>query len=53
MRLDGCVASKFEQIWAKLQRPSNDAPVGVFIAQDIPQRKRSDHFDGVSIKIMA
>jgi hypothetical protein len=53
LRLDGCVALKFEQIWAKLQCPSDDAPVGVFIAQDIPQRKRSDHFDGVSIKIMA
>jgi hypothetical protein len=44
---------KFQQIWAKLQCPLDDAPVGVFIAQNVSQRKLGDHFNGVSVKIMA
>jgi hypothetical protein len=28
-------------------------PVGIFIVQDVPQWKLSDHFNGVSIKVMA
>jgi hypothetical protein len=28
-------------------------PVGIFVVQDISQRKLGDHFNGVSVKIMA
>jgi hypothetical protein len=27
--------------------------VGVFVVQDVPQRKLGDHFNGVSVKIIA
>lgn len=46
------MASEFQHIWAEIQCPLNDAPVGILVAQDVPQRKLRNHFYGVGVKVI-
>ena len=53
LRLDHRPASEFNGVGAKLNSPLNDAAVGLFVAENVPQRELSDHGDLVVFEVMS
>ena len=52
LRLDRRPASEFNGVSAKLNSPLDDMAVGLFVAEDVPQRGLSDHDDLVILKVV-
>ena len=52
LRLDGKLASKFDGVSAELDSPLDDAAIGLFVVENVPQRELGDHGDFV-LKVMA
>ena len=53
LRLDGRPTSKFDGVSAELDSPLDDAAVGLFVAENVPQRELGDHGDLVILELMA
>ena len=53
LRLDGRPASEFDGVSVELDNPLDDAAVGLFITENVPQRELSDHGDLVILKVVA
>ena len=52
LRLDGRLASKFDGVSAELNNPLDDAAVGLFVAENVPQMELGDLSDLVVLKVM-
>ena len=52
LRLDGRPASEFNGVSAKLDITLDDVAVGLFVAENVPQRELGDHGDLVILKVM-
>ena len=52
LRLDGRPASEFDGVSAELDSPLDDAAVGLFVAENVPQRELGDHGDLVILEVM-
>ena len=52
LRLDGRSASEFNGVSAELNNPLDDMAVGLFVAEDVPQRELSDHSDLVIFEVV-
>ena len=52
LRLDGRPASKFDGVSAELDSPLDDAAIGLFVVENVPQRELSDHDDLVILEVM-
>ena len=53
LRLDGRPASKFDGVSAELDSPLDDVAIGLFVAENVPQRELGDHDNLVVLKVMA
>jgi len=53
LRLYGRPASKVNGVGAELNSPLDDTTIGLFIAENIPQRELSDHGDLVVFEVMS
>jgi len=53
LRLDGRPASEFDGVSAELNNPLDDAAVGLFVAENVPQRELGDHSDLVIFEVVA
>ena len=53
LRLDGRPTSKFDGVSSKLDSPLDDAVIGLFVAENVPQRELGDHGDLVILEVMA
>ena len=51
--LDGRPASKFNGVSVELDSPLDDAVIGLFVVENVPQRELSDHSDLVILEVMA
>ena len=52
LRLDGRPASKFDGVSAELNCPLDDAAIGLFVAENVPQRELGDHGDLVILEVV-
>ena len=52
LRLDGRPASEFDGVSAELNSPLDDAAIGLFIAENVPQREFGDHGDLVILEVV-
>ena len=52
LRLDGRPASKFDGVSTELDNPLDDTTVGLFAAENVPQRELGDHGDLVILKVV-
>ena len=50
LRLDGRPASEFDGVSAELDSPLDDVAVGLFVAENVPQRELGDHGDLVILE---
>ena len=53
LRLDGRSTSEFDGVSAELDSPLDDVAVGLFIAENVPQRELGDHGDLVILEVVA
>jgi len=53
LRLDGRPTSEFNGVSAELDSPLDDMAVGLFIAENVPQRELGDHSDLVILEVVA
>ena len=53
LRLDRRSASEFDGVSAELDSPLDDMAVGLFVAEDVPQRELGDHGDLVILEVVA
>ena len=53
LRLDRRPGSKFGGVSAELDSPLDDTVVGLFVAEDVPQRELGDHGDLVILEVVA
>ena len=53
LRLDGRPTSEFNRVSAKLDSPLDDTAVGLFVAENVPQRGLGDHSDLVILEVVA
>ena len=53
LRLDGRPASEFDEVSAELDRPLDDAAIGLFVAENVPQRELGDHGDLVILEVVS
>ena len=52
LRLDGRPASEFNGVSADVNSPLDDTAVGLFVAENVPQRELGDNGDLVVLKVM-
>ena len=52
LKLDGRPASEFDGVSAELKRPLDDAAIGLFVAENVPQWELSDHGDLVILVVV-
>ena len=53
LRLDGRPTSEFNGVSAELDNPLDDTAVGLFVAENVPQRDLGDHGDLVILEVVA
>ena len=53
LRLAGWPAFEFNGVSVELNSPLDDAAVGLFVVENVPQRELGDHGDLVILEVMA
>ena len=53
LRLAGRPTSEFDGVSAELNHPLDDAAVGLFVVENVPQRELGDHGDLVILEVMS
>ena len=53
LRLNSSPASEFDGVSAELDNPLDDAAIGLFVVEDVPQRELGDHGNLVVFEVMA
>ena len=52
LRLDCWPASEFNGVSAEIDSPLDDTAVGLFVAENVPQRELDDHGDLVILEVV-